>query len=85
MFVYQIHVMSTNEHTTIWVNTNQTCLLKGSRFLNPNTTCLLNGSIMSTHLSNFIKAKQKYTNFSINQIDLNYKKPKKKLLYKIQN
>ena len=40
---------------------------------------------MLTHLSNFIKVKQKYTNVNINQIDLNYKKPKKKLLYKIQN
>ena len=38
---------------------------------------------MSTHLSNFIKVKQKYTNFSINQIDLNYEE--KKLLYKIRN
>ena len=41
-------------------------------------TCLLNGLVMSTHLSNFIKAKEKkntYTNFSINLIDLNYEKP----------
>ena len=35
---------------------------------------------MSTHLSNFIKAKKKKkknTNFSIKQIDLNYEKPNK--------
>ena len=44
--------------------------------------CLLNKLVMSTHLSNFIKAKKKKTkkqknkaNFSINLIYLNYKKP----------
>ena len=43
--------------------------------------CLLNRLVMSTHLSNFIKAKKKNkkqknkTNFSINLIYLNYKKP----------
>ena len=40
--------------------------------------CLLNRLVMSTHLSNFIKEKKKQknkTNFSINLIYLNYKKP----------
>ena len=54
---------------------SQYCLLNGSRFLNLNTTCLLNGSIVSTYLSNFIKMKKKN---SVNQMNLNYEKPKKK-------
>ena len=49
-----------NEYLIIWVNTSSTCLLNKSKFLNPNMTCLLNESIMSTCLSNFIKAKKKY-------------------------
>ena len=58
MFACWVRVMSTNEYLTIWVNINQIHLLNESRFLNPNTTCLLNGSIVSTHLSDFIKEKK---------------------------
>ena len=72
MFVCEVCAMSTNEYSTICVNINPICLLNGSRFTNPNTTCLLNGSVVSTHLSNFIKVKKKNTNFSIDQINLNY-------------
>ena len=39
-------------------------------------TCLSNDSLISIRLSDFIKLK-KNTNFSINQIDLNYEKPNK--------
>ena len=56
--------MLINEYLTIWVNIKPTRLLNGSRFLNLNTTCLLNELIVSTHLSDFIEMKQKYTNFS---------------------
>ena len=48
-----------NEYLIIWVNTSSTSLSNRSRFLNPDMTCLLNESIMSTRLSNFIKAKKK--------------------------
>ena len=65
MFACQVHIMSTHEYLTIWVNTNPTCLLNGSRFLNPNTTYLLKKSVMLTCLSNFIKMKKK-TNKQIN-------------------
>ena len=58
---------------------SQYCLLNGSRFLNLNMTCLLNGSIVSTYLSNFIKMKKKKN--SVNQMNLNYEKPKKKNIY----
>ena len=69
----RVRVVLTNEYSTIWVNTNPTRSLNRSKFLNPNTTYLLNRLVVSTHLSDFIKAK-KITNFSINQIDLNYEK-----------
>ena len=65
MFACQIRVVLTHEYPTIWVNTNLTCLLNGSRFLNPNTTHLLNELVVSTCLS---KRKKN----SINQIDMNY-------------
>ena len=72
--------MSTHKYSTIWVDTNPTHLLNELKFYNPNMACLLNRLVMSTHLSNFIKAKKKTkkqnkTNFSINLIYLNYKKP----------
>ena len=59
MFVCRVRVVSTHEYLTIWVNTNPTCLLNGSRLLNPNMTRLLNGLIVSTYLSEFIKMKRK--------------------------
>ena len=59
MFACQIRVVLTLEYPTIWVNTNRTCLLNGSRFLNPNTTHLLNELVVSTCLLNFIKKKKK--------------------------
>ena len=59
MFVCQVYVMSTHKYPTIWVNTNQTCLLNRSRFFNCNTTYLLNRLIMSTCLSDFIHQKKK--------------------------
>ena len=59
MFACQIRVVLTHEYPTIWVNTNLTCLLNGSRFLNPKMTNLLNKPIILTYLSN-----------SINQIDM---------------
>ena len=77
MFACQVHVVSTHEYSTVWVNPNSTCLLNGLGFLNPNTTHLLNGLIVSICLSDFINKKKK-TNFSINQIDMNYEKPKQK-------
>ena len=77
MFACQVRVMSIHDYLTIWVNTNSTYLLNESRFLNPNTTYLLNGLVMSTYLSDFIKMKRKKN--SINQIDMNYEKLKKKM------
>ena len=68
--------MSIYEYLTRWVNNNPTHLLNESRFLNPNMTCLSNDSLVLIRLSDFIKQK-KITNFSINQIDLNYEKPNK--------
>ena len=65
MFACQIRVVLTHEYLIIWVNTNLTCLLNGSRFLNPNTTHLFNELVVSTCLS---KRKKN----SINQIDMNY-------------
>ena len=67
MFACRVHVVSTHEYPTIWVNTNSAFLLNGSRFLNLNKTHLLNRSIMSICLSNFMKMKKK---ISINQIEL---------------
>ena len=58
VFECRVCVMSINEFSTIWVNTNLTHLLNESRFLNPNTTCLLNGLVVSTNLSDFIKVKK---------------------------
>ena len=58
-------VSSAHEYTTIWVNTDPTCLLNKSRFLNLNMTYLLNGLIVSTCLSDFIKMK-KQTNKYLN-------------------
>ena len=58
-FVCRVHVVSTNEYLTIWVNFNLTCLLNRSKFLNSNTTHLLNGLVVSTCLSDFIKTKRK--------------------------
>ena len=57
-------VMLTREYSIIWVKTNPTCLLNGSRSFNPNMTYLLNGWIVLTYLSNFIKKKlmKKQTN-----------------------
>jgi len=51
--------MSTYKYLTMWVNNNPTHLLNRLKFFNLNMTCLLNGLVMSTHLSNFIKAKEK--------------------------
>ena len=71
MFTCQIRIVSTNEYSTILINTNLTRLLNELRFLNPNMTYLLNRTIMSTHLLYFIKeGKKKKTttttkNFSI--------------------
>ena len=76
MFVCRVRVVSTHEYPTIYVNTNPTYLLNGSRFLNPNTTHLLNESVVSTCLSDFIKKK-----ISINQIDMNYEKLKYIYIY----
>ena len=59
MFACQIRVVLTHEYPTIWVNTNLTCLLNGSKFLNLNTAYLLNGLVVLTCLSNFIKMKKK--------------------------
>ena len=59
MFACRVHVVSTHEYPTIWVNINPTCLLNGSKFLKPNMTHLLNGSVMSTCLLNVIKMKKK--------------------------
>ena len=59
MFACGIRIVSTHEYSTIWVNTNPTCLLNRSKFLNPNMTYLLNGSIVSTCLSYFMKMKKK--------------------------
>ena len=73
MFACWVRIVLTNEYSTIWVNTNPTCLLNRSKFLNFNTTCLLNESVVSIHLSDFIKVKKKKN--SINEIDLNYEKP----------
>ena len=64
MFACWICVVSANEYSIVWVNTNQTRLLNKSRFLNPNITCLLNGLVVLIHLYDFIEAKQNYTNFS---------------------
>ena len=47
-----------NKYLTICVNTNPIHILNRSRLVNPNTTFLLNGFVMSTHLSDFIKAKK---------------------------
>ena len=72
--------MSTYEYSTIWsVNPSPSCLLNGLEFLNSNITHLLNGLVVSTYLLDFIKMKKKKKNpnFSINQIDMNYEKPKK--------
>ena len=54
-----VRVVSIHEYSTIWVNTNPTCLLNELRFLNPNTTYLLNRPIVSTCLLDFIKMKKK--------------------------
>ena len=59
MFACRVHVVSTHEYPTIWVNINPTCLLNGSKFLKPNMTHLLNGSVMSTCLLDVIKMKKK--------------------------
>ena len=59
MFACRFRVVSTHEYLVIWVNTNPTCLLNGSRFLNPNTNNLLNGSIVLTCLLDIIKMKRK--------------------------
>ena len=72
-----VHVMS-----TVWsINPSPSCLLNGSEFLNPNIIHLLNRVVVSTCLLDFIKMKKKKKkknpNFSINQIDMNYEKPKK--------
>ena len=70
--------IDSHRYSTIWVNSNPTCLLNGSGFFNPNTTYLLNGLVVLTCLSDFIKMKKKEkTNFSINQIGMNYEKPNK--------
>ena len=69
-------------NSDIWVNTNPTCLLNGSRFFNPNTTHLLNGSVVLTCLLDFIKMKKKKN--SINQIDMNYEKPKQINIFNIK-
>ena len=61
-----IHI-STNKYSVDLIR-----LLNGLRFINSNTTYLLNRSVVSTHLSDFIKAKK----ININQIDLNYEKSK---------
>ena len=74
MFACRIHVVLTYKYSTIWINTNPTCLLNGVRSLNFNMIYLLNGLIMSTRLTNYIKVKKK----GINQINLNYEKPKNK-------
>ena len=74
MFVCWVRVVSTHKYSTIWVNPNPTCLLNGSGILNPNTIHLLNELVVLTCLSDFIKMKRKKTNFSINQIDMNYEK-----------
>ena len=75
MFDCEIRVMLAYEYSTIWVNANLTCLLNRSEFLNPNITHLLNGSIVLIYLLDFIykKNKKKKTNFSINQINMNYR------------
>ena len=83
LFECRVCVVSTHKYSTIstiWVNTNPTHLLNGSRFINPNTTCLLKKLVMLTRFSDFIKAKKKKKNiyiYNINQIDLNYKKSNK--------
>ena len=74
MFACRIHVVLTYKYSIIWVNTNLTCLLNGVRSLNFNMIYLLNGLVMSTRLTNYIKVKKK----GINQINLNYEKPKNK-------
>jgi len=51
----EVRVMSIHEYSTIWVNTNLTYLLNGSRFFNPSITHLLNKLIVLTCLSDFIK------------------------------
>ena len=51
--------MLTHVYPIIWVNTNPTCLLTGSRFLNSNITHLLNELVVSTCLLDFIKMKKK--------------------------
>ena len=61
------------------VNPNLKCLLNGSGFLNPNITYSLNELVVSACLSDFIKKKK--TNFSINQIDMNYEKPKTNIYF----
>ena len=70
--------MSTYEYSTIWINTNSTHLLNKLKFINPNTTFLLNRVVVSTYLSDFIKLKKNVQILVYNQIDVNYKKPKKK-------
>ena len=50
----RVHVVSSHEYWTIWVNPNLTCLLNVLRFFNSNTTHLLNGLVVSTRLSDFI-------------------------------
>ena len=59
MFTCRVHVVSTNEYSTIWVNIDPTHILNESKFFNPNTTYLLNKSVLSIHLSDFIKVKKK--------------------------
>ena len=59
MFVCRVHVVSTYDYPTIWVNTNPTCLLNESRFFNSNKIHLLNGLVVLTCLSDFIKMKKK--------------------------
>ena len=73
----QVRVVLTHEYLTIWINFNLTCLLNESGFFNFNTTYLLNGSVVSTCLLDFIPKKKKKTNFSINQININYEKQNK--------
>ena len=76
------HVVSTHEYSIIWVNINPICLLNRSRFLNPSMTHLLNESVVSNCLLDFIKMKKKKN--SINQIDMNYEKPKQINIFNIK-
>ena len=54
-----------------------TRLLNRLQFLHLKMICLLKGSVVSTHLSNFMKEK-KNTIFCINPVDPDYKKKKNK-------